>query len=42
MDFQKSLKMGKMNHFGLLCKSCLVLLLTPFVSLLFYAAPPHI
>jgi len=27
-DFRKSLKMCKMNHFSLFCKSCLILFLT--------------
>jgi len=38
-DFRKSLKMRKMNHFSLFCKSCLVVFLTILTALWFYAVP---
>jgi len=41
-DFRKSLKMCKMNHFSLFCKSCSVLFLTLTMALRLYAAPPQI
>ena len=38
-DFQKSMKMCKMNYFSLFWKSYLVLFLTFITALRFYAAP---
>ena len=41
-DFRKSLKMCKINHFSLFCKSRLVLFLTFIMALRFYATPSQI